>query len=120
MIAAPTAVAYLFSPWAAPAVAVAVGVTELMVPDGTEEHVREGKREMIAKLEDEDSNEPLPARLQRPKDEVDAAGSLGKDLAAFLDRLLIFGGLAVAAILLFQLWHYWTGSRRTKRDGMIP
>ncbi len=114
VITVPTALAYLFNPWAAPVVLGATAAMEFLIPDGTEEHVREGKRELIDRLEDERSTEPLPARLQRIKDEVDAAGSLGKDLAAFLDRVLVWGGLLVAGVVGFQLWHFWFGSLRSR------
>ena len=114
VIVGPAAIVYLINPAAGVVALAATAAAELMVPDGTEEHVREGKREVIDRLEDEDSTEPLPARLQRLKDEL-AAGE--EAFAAFQERLsdvLFWASIIIGASMAFQLWHFWTGSRKSK------
>ncbi len=110
VIATPAAVAYLVNPVAGILVLVASATTEMLIPDGTEEHIREARQDVVAQLEDPNSTEPLPARLQRLKDELDTSGLALKQITDLVDKAIIAAALIAAAIVGFQLYHYWKGS----------
>jgi hypothetical protein len=114
VIVAPAAIVYLINPAAGVVALAATAAAELMVPDGTEEHIREARRDVVAKLEDADSTEPLPARLQKLKDELEAGESAFLTFREWLGDVLFWAAVVIGASVIFQLWHFWTGSRKSR------
>lgn len=117
-LAVPTAAAipaYLFFPLAGPVVFATTLAAELLIEDGTKEAVKEGQRDLIDILNEEGDTTPLPRRLERLKKTAEDAEGLGERVSAAFDAALFWGALAVALIFGFQLWHYFTGSRVSRK-----
>ncbi len=117
-LSVPTAAAipaYMFVPIAAPVVFAVTLAAELLIEDGTTEAVKEGQRDLIDILNDEDNTTPLPRRLARLQKTAEDAEGLGERIAAAFDAALFWGALAVALVFGFQLWHYFTGSRVSRK-----
>jgi len=114
VIAGPAAIVYLINPAAGVVALAATAAAELLIPNGTEEHVREARRDVVATLEDENSTEPLPARLQRLKDEMEQGESAFLKFQEWLGDVLLWAAVIVSLSVAFQLWHYWYGSRKSR------
>ena len=113
VIAAPAAVAYAINPVAGSLVLVTAAAAELFIPDGTEEHIREARRDILSKLEDPNSTEPLPARLQNLKDELEQGETAFTAFREWLSDILFWAAIIICASVAFQLWHFWFGSRKS-------
>ena len=114
VIVGPAAIVYLINPAAGVVALAATAAAELFVPDGTDERVREARRDLVSKLEDPDSNEPLPARLQKLKDELEQGETAFMAFREWLGDILFWAAIIIGASVAFQLWHFWFGSRKSR------
>jgi len=110
------------------AVGAAAGAltSEIFVSKGTDDARKEGAADLWAVLNGDDPDTPLPKRLQRQAERVESVAQAVEEAQGetsnWLDDIkrgfwtaVLIASAVAALILSFVLWHYWSGSRVSRK-----